>query len=218
MAVFDLVLSVKRGVWRRDDRQSETADRAFQAARPKVIARDRSRCICGFQSEIQDVHHIDDDHTNNQLENLVTACPLCHGVRHIGQVGVSGEGRILYLPELSQEDINHLQRTCFIVLEIGDASQKAKATEILRRLTARGKVVEASPWGTSQPLDFAAALNRIGEEEYEKRALTLDGLRLVYHPKRFVRYMPSWVKGLAAMPMKTWLSMYQGAIKRKEGA
>ena len=216
---LDLVLSIKRGVWRRDDLQSESADREFRDVRPRVMARDGSRCAaCGLPSEIQDVHHIDDDHGNNTLENLATADPLCHGVHHIGQVGIANEGRIVFMPELSQEDLNHLQRTCFIVLDVGDKQQKAVAMTILKRIIERSKVVEKSPWGTSSPLDFAVALKELGDAEYGQRDLSFQGLRLAYHPKRFARYLPAWVKALAAMPMTVWASIHENAVKKASNA
>lgn len=219
MVVLDLVLSIKRGVWRRDDTQSESADRDFAAVRPKVVARDGSRCTaCGLQAEMQDVHHLDDDHANNSPDNLATADPLCHGVHHIGQVGLAGEGRLIYLPELSQVDVNHLQRTCFIALEIGEQGEKEMAAAILKRLLARAKVVENSPWQTSAPADFAGALKKVGEEEYAKRGQSMEGLRLVYHPRRFLRYMPSWLKSLGSMPTKSWRGIYEGAVKKVKNA
>ena len=167
---------------------------------------------------MQDVHHVDDDHTNNQLNNLVTADPLCHGVNHIGQVGLSGDGRIIYLPEVNQRDLNHLQRTCFVVMEMGNPEQKKLATKILRRLLARATVVENSPWKTSSPLDFAKGLIHAGEEEYARREIVLDGLRLMYHPKRFFKYLPYWVKGFISLPISKWKKIYidSVAIKKAE--
>ena len=39
------------------------------------------RCaICGWDEdeEILDVHHIDEDRTHNDIENLIILCPICH--------------------------------------------------------------------------------------------------------------------------------------------
>lgn len=217
MEQLDLILSVKRGVFRRNDTNTEIADKEFKAVRPRAIARDNSCCrFCDLQSEMQDVHHVDDDHTNNQLSNLATSDPLCHGVNHIGQVGLSGDGRIIYIPEINQRDLNHLQRTCFVVMEMGNPEQKKLATKILRRLLARAAVVENSPWKTSSPLDFAKGLINAGEEEYSRREIVLDGLRLMYHPKRFFKYIPYWVKGFISLPMSKWKKIYTDSVAAKK--
>lgn len=217
MEQLDLILSVKRGVFRRNDTNTEVADKEFKAVRPRVITRDNSCCrFCDLKAEMQDVHHLDDDHSNNDQNNLATADPLCHGVNHIGQVGLSGEGRMIFLPEIDQRDLNHLQRTCFVVMEMGDANQKVLATKILRRLLLRAAAVEKSPWKTSAPLDFAKGLIHAGEEEYSRREIVLNGLRLMYHPKRFVRYLPYWVKNFISLPMSKWGKIYADAVKTKK--
>jgi hypothetical protein len=46
---------------------------------------------CGYDkhTEILEVHHIDRDHDNNTLENLIILCPTCHQVDHF----LSNDGR-----------------------------------------------------------------------------------------------------------------------------
>lgn len=36
--------------------------------------------VCGWDEDedILEVHHIDEDHSNNEIENLMILCPLCH--------------------------------------------------------------------------------------------------------------------------------------------
>jgi hypothetical protein len=44
-----------------------------------------ARCNqCGYQKfkEVLDVHHIDNDRSNNNIENLEILCPTCHRERH----------------------------------------------------------------------------------------------------------------------------------------
>tara|TARA_R110002126_G_scaffold3502_10_gene20049 strand:+ start:2112 stop:2570 length:459 start_codon:yes stop_codon:yes gene_type:complete len=38
--------------------------------------------FCNFDSGMLDVHHIDEDRTNNQLANLVILCRSCHAKLH----------------------------------------------------------------------------------------------------------------------------------------
>lgn len=56
--------------------------------RQKLLRRtpsDELRCsACGYHKmpEILEVHHIDHDHTNNMIDNLVLLCPNCHSEHH----------------------------------------------------------------------------------------------------------------------------------------
>lgn len=36
--------------------------------------------VCGYDEDIRllEVHHIDENHNNNNVENLILLCPLCH--------------------------------------------------------------------------------------------------------------------------------------------
>ena len=82
------VLSVKRKQWRMEQSEHDRneADAVFQEVRKKVLDRDGRRCwFCGFTSTAhQEVHHLDDDHTNNRLDNLVTICNIDHLCFHLG--------------------------------------------------------------------------------------------------------------------------------------
>jgi hypothetical protein len=46
---------------------------------------------CGYDKhpEVLEVHHINRDHDNNSIENLIILCPTCHQVDHF----LSGDGR-----------------------------------------------------------------------------------------------------------------------------
>ena len=39
-------------------------------------------CTWNKYPEILQVHHIDEDRSNNSIENLVVLCPTCHNTRH----------------------------------------------------------------------------------------------------------------------------------------
>lgn len=49
--------------------------------RKKALMIYPNRCaVCGWDDDIDilEVHHIDEDRQNNQLENLIILCPICH--------------------------------------------------------------------------------------------------------------------------------------------
>ena len=117
MEPITLSFSVKTATHRRDDPRAEQADKEFAGRRKRAIARDGWRCrACGCPSRPApghpsgglEVHHLDDDHHNNALANLVTLCPLCHGILHIGWTARHRPGRFIWLPEMGQERLNML--------------------------------------------------------------------------------------------------------------
>ena len=55
-----------------------------------------SCCICG-ESEVIDIHHIDEDRDNNELSNLAPLCPTHHAYMHRGKVDLIFDKLISYL-------------------------------------------------------------------------------------------------------------------------
>ena len=51
-----------------------------------------NRCQYADFPEILEVHHIDRDRTNNELENLEILCPNCHQVEHL----LNSDGRFWF--------------------------------------------------------------------------------------------------------------------------
>ena len=80
------VFGVKRKLWRKDDEHADVADAGFTPVRTEVLQRDNYPCrFCGFKAaKYQEVHHLDDNHQNNDPQNLLTVCNLCHQVHHLG--------------------------------------------------------------------------------------------------------------------------------------
>lgn len=123
MKTLPLIISVKAKNWRGTDPESGGADAEFQMVKPQVRARDNDSCrFCGFRSPkggyYMQVHHRNDDHSDNRPDNLVTTCMHCHAVHHIGfwgqDRGAGREASIIYLPEISQAHLSHLCRTILV--------------------------------------------------------------------------------------------------------
>lgn len=114
--MIDLALSVKPGAFREEDPDHDKADRAFQSVRLLAYERDQGVCQgCGLQTQAQsgrtgyfEIHHRDNDHHHNDLENLVTVCPFCHGVFHFGLVHVQGRGYFVPARGLTQRAVHRL--------------------------------------------------------------------------------------------------------------
>jgi intracellular multiplication protein IcmJ len=112
---ISLVMSAKRKDFRYDDPNADEADQSFEKEKRKVKERDLYRCRgCGFKSQqgglYMQVHHINDDHHDNSMDNLAVLCMHCHSVFHTGFWGNRGEAWVIYAPDIEQWQISHICR------------------------------------------------------------------------------------------------------------
>lgn len=203
--LLPLVLSAKALQWREQDENSESADAEFRTVRPRVLERDNHSCrFCGFRDpkggKYIQVHHRDDDHHNNRMDNLVTACMHCHAVFHIGRWGGLKEAVLIDLPELQQWQLSHMLRTilvaqhfpAFLATMPGVSKDKVEvakrqadaATALLAKFRSREKQAE-DIYLTSDPRDFASAMHLLPHELYEQREARIKNLRLLMLGKHF---------------------------------
>ena len=191
LALIPLVLSAKKVSWRSPGEYE--SDSAFMSLRPKVLTRDDYKCRhCNFRAvNWQEIHHLNDDHNDHRLENLVTACAYCHMCHHIGLAGVNEEGILIWLPEISQIELNHLVRAIQIVKAgRGPAvSPQSMPSSVDREFTEMGKKLfdglkarseEAKDRiGTHNPETLANIFLRMSDKDYQRRGEFLAGIRLM---------------------------------------
>ena len=85
--MIKLIPSVKSPLtWRAHDPRAAKADSDFRRVRPLILRRDRYTCQgCGAQPKNRlEVHHLDNNHHNNRMGNLISVCKYCHAVFHSG--------------------------------------------------------------------------------------------------------------------------------------
>ncbi len=150
-------LSVKFTPWRNGSPEAKAADASFDKVRPAVLASRRTEsgflvCEgCGFVTATGDerpftpqgffeLHHLDNDHANNQADNIAVACPFCHMPFHIGFNAMRGNGTLIFAPELSQADISRICAVSVIGFSRGDALS-AKAKQSYHSLSLRGEAL-----------------------------------------------------------------------------
>ena len=190
-------LGVKRRTWRMDDDHAHLADAAFADTRQQVLNRDNFTCrFCGFKAtKYQEVHHLDDNHQNNDQTNLLTVCNLCHMVHHLGLCGMKGAGFIAAIPELTQVEVNQIARNYFVAAMIGDQNTKDRLTGLYALFRARAdgmKVVFGDD--LSDPLRYAQALSALDDKAYASAVSSCSGLiRVVpkkeaFHPGQLEFY------------------------------
>ena len=219
-----LVLSSNEKSWKKSSTHGTEFDKYYKKKyKPiwdQVWKRDKNTCYyCGFQSQkFQEIHHLNDDHEDNSVDNLVTVCPLCHQNHHLDTVSNTNGGKIIWLPELSQQDLNHLCRAIFVAMYFAEQAEKEQ-TEV-KGFVKIAKLLEASLLerqvevekhihnGASDPVNLASALIAMNEEQYENRIDFLKNLKLFHVKTRFSVQTKYWAKNtFASIPIESWLNI-----------
>lgn len=190
-----LYLNAQPGAWRKymNRKQGKLFPKFAQA----VLVRDRFTCqYCGFQArEFQEVVNLDQNYENNKLGNLSTACLFCTQCFFIESVGLGdfGGGKIIYLPEMTQNELNSFCHVLFCGIA-NETIYKETATEIYKLLKLRSQLVDETLGdGLSEP----AALGRMIIENQlssEKARSILKDLRLLPSRERFKKQIDHWAK------------------------
>lgn len=211
--VSDLILSIKRRVFRVNDPNARRADQEFRAVRPNVLKAHGFKCHkCSLVFEKNEVHHKDDRHDDNRPEMLCPACTLCHAYHHVGETSKLGDVTaeqlgdktlIAVIPEISAVDLNNLQRVIGIAML--NEAERPIALKILTALAKRAVPVKAS-WGSSSPSDFAAAMAVLSDEAYARRDEAVGDLRIVFHHKFLTNHASNLLtdRRWQAVPVSTW--------------
>lgn len=210
-----LVISTKSRVW------GDAAPAAMEPTTPgftdtglrnQVLSRDKYRCrFCEFESRSNGIHSANDNHNDISADNLWTADQLCHGWSHLGELGAD-DAVIAYLPGLSGQDVNHLQRSMMVALETGDDDERADALALLNWAASHRDYVKQA-WGTFSPVVFADALARLNEEQRELREIAFNNLALVFHPVPLVSHAASWAtEAYASYPPSQWPHVYHNVM------
>ncbi|MFN3234531.1 MAG: type IVB secretion system protein IcmJDotN [Gammaproteobacteria bacterium] len=195
--MYELKLSVRPGNWQRF--MARKMNPAFSRIAKKIWLRDQHTCqYCGFQArEYLDVVNYDQDYDNNKARNLMTACCFCSQCFFLESVGLDEQssGDLIYLPEISQRDLNGLCHVLFCAMS-NDNDYKTTAESIYRSLKFRNRIVEETfGAGASDP-------RVMGEMIIEYQAQqgqyivddVLGSLRLLPNHAKFHRQLQAWAQ------------------------
>jgi intracellular multiplication protein IcmJ len=219
MSLLTLTLSASKNAWQaagEHGRKDSPHDSEIHAI---VSKKYKHTCqYCGWvDAEHNEVSHLDENHSNNEEANLTLACPLCHQCLHLGHVGTAEGGKMIWAPELSQIEINHLARAYWLLwirtIEIDAPDVKAKINELflsaksmVSKIEHQSHVLEAHyvP-GASDPAFWAEALMKLPKEQYEKRHELLRSIRVWPTHSRFKGMVRDWQKSVNInIPLDTW--------------
>ncbi|MDR3501072.1 MAG: type IVB secretion system protein IcmJDotN [Legionella sp.] len=189
-----LKLLATPGSWRLYS--ARKVDERFKSYEQKVLQRDRYTCqFCGFQARLfQEVVNLDNNYSNNKLPNLVTACCFCAQCFFIESVGVGGYGggTLIYLPELTQMELNSLCHVLFCAIT-NDTGYKSSAQNIYRGFKFRSQLVEEKfGEGTSDPAIFGQLMIDAGVNDEERRSQLFKNILLLPSRAKFRKQIEKW--------------------------
>lgn len=86
----DLAQRLEAGITEiQPDHYGSESSRSYRKKAFRILPSRCNRCGYSEVPEVLQVHHIDRDRSNNQVENLEILCPTCHEVEHFQ----AGDGR-----------------------------------------------------------------------------------------------------------------------------
>lgn len=187
-------LTASAGAWRLYS--ARQADPRFKVFEKKVFERDHDTChFCGFKSRsFQEIINLDGNYTHNKLDNLVTACCFCAQCFFIESVGVGGYGggSLIYLPELSQSELNSLCHVLFCAIT-NDTGYKSTAQGIYRSFKFRTQPVEEKfGEGTSDPAIFGRLMIDSNHTDAAQSEKIFQDIRLLPSRAKFRKQIESW--------------------------
>lgn len=184
-----LQLSVNPEGWRLF--QSRKNNATFKKIREKIFERDQHSCqFCGFQArDYQEVVNLDQNYRHNTLSNMATACCFCTQCLFLENIGVGdyGGGKLIYLPEMTQVELNSFCHVIFCAMTNGTSYQETSQS-IYRSLKFRMQPVEEKYGvGTSSPAVFAQMIIESQEKEDNNK-------EIVEQIFKDIRVLPSYAK------------------------
>lgn len=209
-----LLLGVARASWAAPINHGSELDntKKLVEVRDKIFKRDNHTCqYCGWKSErFQEIHHKNHNHKDYREKNLITACPLCHQVFHLSSASITEGGEIIWLPELTQEELNQLCIAIFIAERSGNKKKwEGPAKRLFNALNSRSDFVNNNLADkASDPGVFAQTLLKMTEEQYNERHKFVKNLRLLPFPGRFTTQIDYWsTADYKNLPLDAWLDI-----------
>lgn len=194
MPMHELQLAVNLAGWRIFVRRK--ADKAFLPVSKRVFERDAYTCqYCGFQAkEFQEVVNKDGNYLNNKMSNMITACCFCTQCLFLQSVGLDemSGGQLIYLPEMSQGDLNSFCHVLFCAMGNNTGYQDT-AQAVYRSLKFRSQLIENKfGSGTSQPNILGQILIEYDHRFPEKKVDILKDMRLLPSHAKFRVQLDAW--------------------------
>jgi len=146
----------------------------------KVLKRDDFTCrFCGFRA-------VQYQRLVPTQEGFVTACGFCEQVMGLERAGLMGGGFLVWLPEITQAELNHIVRAIYVAQSFEGTEIAAFAARALDALMAR-RAEAKKRLGSDDPLLLATVLQEnMTDAENAAVPRKLEGIRLLPLDKHMV--------------------------------
>lgn len=151
-----------------------------KAQMEKTMERDGYACrCCGFMSKkYQRVIPQRDIDATAKEGDLITICTFCEMTASLDRAGLASAGFLIWLPEISQGELNNIARALYVA-RASDTPLAKAAVRALEVLTAR-RAEAKKRLGTDDPLILATALyEQLDDKAYAARTAKLEGIRFL---------------------------------------
>ncbi len=190
----DLQLAVNLAGWRAFLRRNQ--DKAFLPVQKRIFERDAYTCqYCSFQAkEYQEVVNFDGNYANNKLSNMGTACCFCSQCLFLQSVGTDemGGGHLIYLPEITQNDLNSFCHVLFCTME-NNIDYQDTAQSIYRSFKFRSQLIENRfGSGMSNPNTMGQLIVEYQGQVGNKKIDILRNIRLLPSYTKFRVQLEAW--------------------------
>lgn len=196
-SLYPIKLTATPDAWRLFSLRK--ADAEFAKFSKMVFERDKYTCqFCGFQArEYQEIVNLDQNYHNNKIANLITSCCFCSQCFFLESVGKDehGGGTIIYLPEISQGDLNGFCHVLFCAMS-NATNYRNDAQDIYRSLKLRSQIVESKLGeGMYDPALLGRVLLDSPDKENQNAVNEILGsLRLLPSYSGFTKQIEAWDK------------------------
>ncbi|MBF4250639.1 hypothetical protein EA007_06475 [Vibrio anguillarum] len=181
----------------------EQQSSVFLDSAKAVISRDKHVCqLCKFRSlKWQQVITKNQRYTQSDfsMENMITVCPLCFLGQRLGHAALEDKVTFIYLPEMSQADLNNLMRLVYYYIQMPEVDEEkedlteqeqgvidcqshseALLLELRDRVPLVSKVYQNTRLNHLKTL--VTMLYQLPDEKYEKRDLFFQPIRYLVAP------------------------------------
>lgn len=170
-----LELGAKTSQWRGQEDHSFLVSAKGAAIRKQTLSRDKFTCQqCGLSALLGiDVHHLNDDHSDNTPKNLTSLCFTCHMTQHIGLAGLNNLGHLVFMPGITQAAFNWLtlwfDYGIYSEAGVGKIPAMIGARHNVTLALQEAKVLATERLGTSDLNDLANMFITVPEGIYQEK-------------------------------------------------
>jgi intracellular multiplication protein IcmJ len=156
----------------------------------KTLKRDDHTCrFCGFRSE--QYQRVMPYASADASLPFVTACTFCEQCMMLERAGMMGSGSLIWLPEITQMELNHIARAIYIARGYNNNAAEGPVAELANRaldaLMARRSEAKKR-LGSDDPLLLATVMHEVlTDDEIATGMAKIDGIRLLPLDKHLVR-------------------------------